>query len=67
MEMNQKIAGTYIHGFFDSPEVLSKWLKFIGLNLTCPDEDFASLKEKSYALLKKHFETHVDLTRSSSF
>ncbi len=62
MEMNQKIAGTYIHGFFDSPEVLSKWLKFIGLNLTCPDEDFASLKEKSYALLKKHFETHVDLS-----
>ena len=62
MEMNKKIAGTYIHGFFDSPEVLSKWLKLIGLNLPFPDEDFASLKEKSYTLLKEHFETHVDLS-----
>ena len=61
VELNKKIAGTYIHGFFDSSRVLSKWLKMIGLDLPCPDEDLASLKEKSYGLLKEHFETHVDL------
>ena len=61
MELNKNIAGTYIHGFFDSPRVLSKWLKTIGLDLPCPDEDLASLKEKNYSLLKEHFETHIDL------
>ncbi len=61
MERNKKIAGTYIHGFFDSSQVLSKWLKSIGLDLPCPNEDFASLKEKSYGFLKEHFETHVNI------
>ncbi len=62
IEMNKKIAGTYIHGFFDSPKVLSKWLRLIGLNLPCPDEDPVVLKEKNYSLLKQHFEAHVDLS-----
>jgi len=62
MGKNQKIAGTYIHGFFDSPRILSKWLGLIGLDLPCPDEDVAALKEKSYTLLKEHFEAHVDLS-----
>ncbi len=61
MDTDKKIAGTYIHGFFDSHEVLSKWLKFIGLNLSCPDDDIAFFKEKNYSFLKEHFETHVDL------
>nr|NJM02252.1 cobyric acid synthase [Desulfobacula sp.] len=61
MEKNRKIAGTYIHGFFDSPRILSKWLGLIGLDLPCPDGDPASLKEKTYTLLKEHFESHVDL------
>lgn len=62
MEMSQKIAGTYIHGFFDSPRILSKWLSRIGLNLPCPEEDMAAFKEKNYLLLKEHFEAHVDLS-----
>ncbi|OGR35768.1 MAG: cobyric acid synthase CobQ, partial [Desulfobacula sp. RIFOXYB2_FULL_45_6] len=62
MLINKKIAGTYIHGFFDSSPVLSKWLEGLGLDLFCPDEGFTSLKEKSYALLRAHFESHVDLT-----
>ncbi|OGR14782.1 MAG: cobyric acid synthase CobQ [Desulfobacula sp. GWF2_41_7] len=62
IEMNKKIAGTYIHGFFDSPKVLSKWLTLIGLNLPCPEEDLVFLKEKNYTLLKEHFETHVNLS-----
>ncbi|MFA5903006.1 MAG: cobyric acid synthase [Desulfobacula sp.] len=61
MEMNKKIAGTYIHGFFDSPRILSKWLNLIGLTLQCPNEDFASIKDKSYGVLKEHFETYVDI------
>ena len=62
MDKNQKIAGTYIHGFFDSPRILSKWLGLIGLDLPCPDETPASLKERNYTLLKEHFESHVDLS-----
>jgi adenosylcobyric acid synthase len=62
MAMDQKIAGTYIHGFFDSPRILAKWLNRIGLNLPCPEEDMAALKEKNYLLLKEHFEAHVDLS-----
>jgi adenosylcobyric acid synthase len=61
MDKNGKIAGTYIHGFFDSPRILSKWLSRIGLNLSCPEEDMAGLKEKNYGLLKEHFEANVDL------
>jgi adenosylcobyric acid synthase len=62
MDMDQKIAGTYIHGFFDSPRILAKWLNHIGLNLPCPEEDMAALKENNYLLLKEHFEAHVDLS-----
>ncbi|OGR21771.1 MAG: cobyric acid synthase CobQ [Desulfobacula sp. RIFOXYA12_FULL_46_16] len=62
MEMDQKIAGTYIHGFFDSPRILAKWLNRIGLNPPCPEEDMAALKEKNYLLLKEHFEAHVGLS-----
>ncbi|MCK5097917.1 MAG: cobyric acid synthase [Desulfobacteraceae bacterium] len=63
---NGKILGTYIHGMFDSKEILLKWLKRLkikvedqkinsgGLNLE------GSGKEKNYKLLKKHFEKHVD-------
>ncbi len=58
---NRQVAGTYIHGFFDSRHVLKKWLKWAGINDTVSCEDMNSIKERDYTLLKAHFETHIDL------
>ena len=59
---NGKISGTYIHGLFDSKEILLKWLKTLNINYL--DEEIQSVefkKEENYELLKKHFEQHIDL------
>ncbi len=58
---NARVAGTYIHGFFDSSQILLKWLKTIGLDKNFSIEDMVNLKERNYKLLKEHFETHIDL------
>jgi adenosylcobyric acid synthase len=56
------VAGTYVHGFFDSPSILSKWFSMIGLEGTpVPEEDMAEQKDKDYDLLREHFEAHVDM------
>ncbi|MBU8848597.1 MAG: cobyric acid synthase [Desulfobacterales bacterium] len=57
-----RVAGTYIHGFFDSAQILLKWLKKIGLDGNNPCDDMLSLKERDYILLKEHFESHIDMT-----
>ncbi len=59
---NGRVAGTYMHGFFDSPQILSKWLNTIGLDSNYPHDDMVSQKEHDYALLKEHFEAHIDLS-----
>ncbi|SDU49097.1 cobyric acid synthase [Desulfobacula phenolica] len=59
---NSRVAGTYMHGFFDSPQILSKWLNTIGLDFKTPYDDMVSQKEYDYALLKEHFEAHIDLS-----
>ena len=61
MSEDRRVAGTYMHGFFDSSQILSKWLKLIGVDINYPCEDMLSLKEKDYILLKEHFEAHIDL------
>jgi adenosylcobyric acid synthase len=59
---DNRITGTYIHGFFDTPAISSKWLALIGLSeLVTGQESMAEQKEKDYDLLKAHFESHVDL------
>ncbi len=56
------VAGTYIHGFFDSAGVLARWFSMIGLDSrNFQIQDMAAIKEKNYDLLKTHFEAHVDL------
>ncbi|MCD4722989.1 MAG: cobyric acid synthase, partial [Desulfobacula sp.] len=62
MSEDRRVAGTYMHGFFDSSQILSKWLKTIGLDINYPCDDMLSLKEKDYILLKKHFEAHIDMS-----
>jgi len=59
---DQQVAGTYIHGFFDSPAISAKWLALIGLTeLVAEVKNHGQQKEKDYDLLKTHFESHVDL------
>ncbi|MCD4723122.1 MAG: cobyric acid synthase, partial [Desulfobacula sp.] len=58
MSEDRRVAGTYMHGFFDSSQILSKWLKTIGLD-NYPCDDILSSKEKDYMLLKEHFEAHI--------
>jgi len=61
MADNNQVAGTYIHGFFDSSDVLSKWLSWAGININASCKDMNSIKEKDYIFLKEHFETYINL------
>ncbi len=56
-----RVAGTYMHGFFDSSRILLKWLKTIGLDGHYSCDDMLNLKERDYILLKEHFEAHIDM------
>ncbi len=70
---DKKIAGTYMHGLFDSPAIRMKWMEFMGIkqinstdkdvnnNINDRDNDLYS-KDRDYTLLKEHFEKYVDLT-----
>jgi len=62
MSEDGRVAGTYMHGFFDSSQILSKWLKIIGLDINYPCDDMLNLKERDYILLKEHFEAHIDMS-----
>ncbi len=60
---DKQVAGTYIHGFFDSAAITGKWLSMIGLN-TVPDieTDAAAQKDSDYDQLKTHMETYLNMT-----
>jgi adenosylcobyric acid synthase len=58
---NNQVAGTYIHGFFDSSQILSQWLGWAGININTACEDMNAIKERDYTLLKKHFETYINM------
>lgn len=58
----ERVAGTYIHGFFDYPGIAARWLSMIGLDHFQEGlGTMAAQKERNYDLLKAHFESHVDL------
>lgn len=56
-----KVAGTYIHGFFDAPQILSKWLKKMNIAVDTSDASRFASKERDYTLLREHFEKYIDL------
>jgi len=57
-----KIIGTYIHGLFDSPGIIKKWLSSIGLGrLPIPHLSGPAARDKDYDRLAAHFEQHIDL------
>ncbi|MBI9074575.1 MAG: cobyric acid synthase [Desulfatibacillum sp.] len=59
---NGRIMGTYMHGLFDAPAILKKWLKGLGLEaLEVRDESGMQARNRQYDLLARHFEKHVDV------
>ncbi|MDJ0874887.1 MAG: cobyric acid synthase [Desulfobacterales bacterium] len=57
-----RIAGTYIHGLFDAPEITRRWLQCWGLDgirpnaLNGPEE-----RDRAYEQLADHVARHLDL------
>jgi adenosylcobyric acid synthase len=59
---DSRIMGTYMHGLFDNPEILKRWLDHIGLSdLNVPDIGGIEARSGQYDLLAEHFEKHVDV------
>ena len=63
-----KIAGTYMHGMFDSVKIRMKWLHLIGIKDIVSNENqgensHLSCKDKDYTLLKEHFEKYVNFKK----
>jgi adenosylcobyric acid synthase len=57
-----KIMGTYIHGLFDNPGILKRWLSHIGLpEVEVPDVGGIEARNKEYDLLAEHFEKYIDV------
>ncbi|MCG8640108.1 MAG: cobyric acid synthase [Desulfobacterales bacterium] len=57
------VAGTYIHGFFDTPDVLAQWIKTAGLKIGASALDMTYSKDRDYSLLKDHFLKFIDTDR----
>ncbi len=57
-----RIAGTYMHGLFDSPGVTRHWLESIGLgNINVPEIYGPDARDHEYDLLAEHFSQHVNI------
>lgn len=62
MSDDKKIIGTYLHGFFDSAQILEKWLRQVEISSGSQITDMHEIKENDYNLLKEHFEQHIDIS-----
>ncbi|CAN2041188.1 Cobyric acid synthase [Candidatus Magnetomoraceae bacterium gMMP-15] len=64
MTEDKKVCGTYIHGLFDSPDILKLWLKQINLNdLEIPRVTGITIKDQQYELLSQYMEKYLDMMR----
>ena len=57
-----RIAGTYVHGFFDTIQILKQWIKASGLDVDFSKQYLCHSKDHDYTLLKEHFEKHINLS-----
>lgn len=58
---DRRVMGTYIHGLFDNPEIVSRWLSAIGIaGIETSHLEGRDARERDYNLLAEHFETYVD-------
>jgi adenosylcobyric acid synthase len=61
---NGQVMGTYMHGLFDTPDLIGHWLKIIGQDgIEIPETGGLAAKTQHYALLAEHFRRHVDVKR----
>jgi adenosylcobyric acid synthase len=63
---NGQAIGTYMHGLFDTPALITRWLAAVGLaGMEVPADGGLDAKMKQYALLADHVRQHVDVERIS--
>jgi adenosylcobyric acid synthase len=61
---NQHIMGTYMHGFFDSPDILKKWLENIRIkNVEVPIVYGLNARNREYDRLAEHVRENVDMEK----
>jgi adenosylcobyric acid synthase len=61
---NGRAIGTYMHGLFDTPALITRWLTAVGLTgIDVPAEGGLEAKMQQYALLADHVRQHVDVER----
>ena len=59
-----RVMGSYVHGLFESPGILKKWLSGIGLTQIPVPELFGwDARDRDFDLLAKHFMDHADMEK----
>jgi adenosylcobyric acid synthase len=59
---NKRVMGTYMHGFFDTPEILKKWLEHIGIDgVEVSDSYGLNARNREYDRLADHVRENVDM------
>ena len=57
----ERVMGTYMHGFFDTPEVTRAWLATTGLEGIAVGEIHGpAARDRAYDRLAAHFSRHID-------
>jgi adenosylcobyric acid synthase len=61
---NKRVMGTYMHGFFDTPEILKKWLKHIGIkDGEVPEVYGLNSRNREYDRLAEHVKENVGMDK----
>ena len=61
---NGRAIGTYMHGLFDTPALISHWLTTVGITgIDVPAAGGPDARMQQYTLLAEHFGRHVDVDR----
>jgi adenosylcobyric acid synthase len=61
---NGRAMGTYLHGLFDTPALIGRWLAVVGIGgIRVPDSGGLAARMEQYGLLADHFKQHVDVER----
>jgi adenosylcobyric acid synthase len=64
MAEDGRALGTYMHGLFDTPALITRWSKAVGLaGIEAPAIGGLAAKMEQYERLADHLEGHVDMER----
>lgn len=59
---DNRVMGTYMHGLFDRPQILEKWLAHVGIHgVRVSGLQGPAARDLQYNLLAQHFEAHADI------